>query len=279
MGDDLVKMNERRVMRTKQSRVGRNSASEVRARQAAILEEIRQGKSGIEMLSEQFDVSPATVRRDLEALAGQGSITRTYGGAVVQPMAEEPPFREREQINREQKIALARDAAQRVTDGDLIILDGGSTTGHIAAQLRGRPIVAVAIGLNALLTLYDAPPTEVIVLGGSFREQTKSMLGPIAVENLRRFSPERVFVSAAGITAAGLHSPTLQQAQLKAEMLRVGRESFVVVDATKIDVSGLPYLTPLEAPVTIITDDRATPEQLDALRVNPLVHVHVVSNA
>ncbi|MCU1440552.1 MAG: DeoR family transcriptional regulator [Rhodoglobus sp.] len=264
-------------MRAQQSRVGRNSASEVLARQMAILEEIRKGNGGIELLSEQFEVSPATIRRDLEQLARSGQITRTYGGAVVQPAAEEPPFREREHINRPQKMALARAAAERVAEGDLIILDGGSTTGHIATQLRGMPIVAVTIGLNALLTLYDALPTEVIVLGGSFREQTKSMLGPIAVENLRRFSPDRVFVSAAGVTAGGLHSPTLQQAQLKAEMLRVSRESFVVVDATKINVSALPYLTPLDSPVTIITDDRVTQEQVDALRTNPCIEVQIVS--
>lgn len=264
------------LMRRNQARVGRNSASEVLARQSAIVEEIRQGNGGIEVLSERFDVSPATIRRDLEQLAKNGQVTRTYGGAVVQSTAEELPFDEREHVNRVQKMALAHAAADRVVDGDLIILDGGSTTGHIAMQLRGRPIVAVTIGLNALLTLYNAFPTEVMVLGGSFRERTKSMLGPIAVENLRKFSPDRVFVSAAGISSSGLHSPTLQQAQLKAEMLRIAKESFVVVDATKIGVSALPYLTPLDSPVTIITDDRVTEQQRQDLESNPFVTIQIV---
>lgn len=276
MVDEWSRSSKPPLMRAKQSRVGRNSASEVLARQLAVLEEIHNGNGETKLLSERFEVSPATVRRDLEQLASSGRITRTYGGAIVQPAAEEPPFREREHINREQKVALARAAAGQVSDGDFIILDGGSTTGHIAAELRGRSIIAVTVGLNALLALYDASPTEVVVLGGSFSEQTESMLGPIAVENLRKFSPDRAFVSAAGVTASGLHSPTFQQAQLKTEMLRVSRESFVVVDASKIGVSALPYRTPLDSRVTIITDDRVTQFQIEALCENPCIDVRII---
>lgn len=257
-----------------QVRVGRKSADEVRARQMNLVEAVRNGISTVEGLSRLLQVSPGTIRRDLDVLASEGLLARTYGGAVLRSDTLELPFSQRQHANGMQKMAIAQAAASIVEDGEMIILDGGSTTGFIARLLRGRPITVVTIGINSLLTLFDSR-TQVVVLGGSFVDTTHSLLGPIALRGLRELRPDRAFLSAAGVSSRGLHSPTSEQATMKSEIMQCSRRSYIVVDSSKFSQPLPPYLSPVTKNVTLITDPGVSEPTLVDLGANAHIGMQI----
>src|SRR4051794_7628710 len=101
-----------------------------RDRRAMLLEAVRDGAGGIAELAEEFAVSESTIRRDLASLAGAGHVVRTYGGAL-----DTGTPREKDREHAAEKDAIAREAAALVRDGEVVLLDAGTTTGRLARHL------------------------------------------------------------------------------------------------------------------------------------------------
>ena len=239
-----------------------------RERRELILAEVRAGNGHVEALAERLDVSVATIRRDLRRLVEEGRITRTYGGAVASPRALELTLEEKELSYRRQKDAIARLAAGQVTEGEVIILDAGTTTGRLAWHLRERRnLTVVTNGLSVLLALRDADGVEVVVLGGQLRHVNQALIGGLAEANLRQVMADRVFLGADGLAPdRGLNCPTLAQATLKGLMLHRAREAYVVADHSKLVSWRFPYVTPLDRPWTLITDDQVAEDLVQPYR-------------
>jgi DeoR family fructose operon transcriptional repressor len=244
-------------------------------RHAALLREVAAGNGDIHDLAERFGVSESTIRRDLAALQRLGQITRTYGGAVE---PAERPLREKERGHRKQKDAIARAAAALIEDGDMVVLDAGTTTGRLAWHLRDRAgLTVVVVGVNALSVLAEAPGIDLIVLGGRIRHPNEGVVGPFAEEQLRWLRPDMVFIGTDGLTARGLCCPSLEQARLKHAMLRCGRRACVLTDSSKLGSEPFAYWAPLDRDHTVIIDDGAGPGELDPLRSVPGCHISVVT--
>jgi DeoR family fructose operon transcriptional repressor len=246
----------------------RGSGRAGRERRELILAEVRAGNGHVESLAERLDVSVATIRRDLRRLMEEGRITRTYGGAVASPRPLEFTLQEKELSYRRQKDAIARLAAGLVEDGEVIILDAGTTTGRLAWYLRERRnLTVVTNGLSVLLALRDADGVEVVVLGGQLRHLNQALIGGLAEANLRQVTADRVFLGADGLSPdRGLNCPTLAQATLKGLMLHRAREAFVVADHSKLASWRFPYVTPLDRPWTLITDDQVAEDLVQPYR-------------
>ncbi|SCK33192.1 DeoR/GlpR family DNA-binding transcription regulator [Streptomyces sp. WMMB 322] len=229
-----------------------------------ILREVLAGNGEIAELAARFGISVSTVRRDLQQLAGDGHIHRTYGGAVAGGHAAERTLDEKESGNRAQKEAVARAAADRVRDGDVILLDAGTTTGRLARLLRARTALTVITNSTiALGHLAEAHGIELIVLGGRVRRPNGAILGPEGEETLRRLTPDVVFLGADGLHARdGLSCPTPEQAHSKELMAERGREVFVLADASKLGRSPFPYHARARGPWTLVTDAGAAAEKL-----------------
>ncbi|PXY25271.1 DeoR/GlpR transcriptional regulator [Prauserella sp. PE36] len=226
-------------------------------RRTMLLAAVRGGDSSIQALAEQFGVSSSTIRRDLTELAREGHVVRTYGGALDTGPSVERTLREKDASHAEEKNAVARAAAGLVRDGEVVLLDAGTTTGRLAHHLAGRSgLTVVTNGLTVLLALADSPDIDVVVLGGRLRHPNEAILGPTVEQQLRHITPDRVFLGADGLTARrGLCAPTLEQAQLKHAMLHAGRESYVLVDHSKLDSSPFSYWAPMDREHTVIVDD------------------------
>lgn len=222
-----------------------------------LLTAVRNGDRGIQQLADQFGVSSSTIRRDLAELAREGHVVRTYGGALDTGHSVERTLREKDASHTDEKNAVARAAAELVQDGEVVLLDAGTTTGRLARHLADRPgLTVVTNGLTVLLAFAESPDVEVVVLGGRLRYPNEAILGATVEQQLRHITPDRVFLGADGITAErGICSPTLEQAQLKHAMLHSGRESYVMVDHSKMDQAPFSYWTPLDRDHTVVVDE------------------------
>lgn len=241
-------------------------------RRAALLTAVREGAGGIGELAERFGVSESTVRRDLAELAGEGHVIRTYGGALDTAHSVERTLREKDATNAAHKDAVAKAAASEVRDGEVVLLDAGTTTGRLARHLADRAeLTVVTNGLPVLLALADSPYVEVIVLGGRLRQPNEAFLGHTAERQLRHIGPDRVFLGADGLCGErsggdsggrGLCSPSYEQAQLKYAMLHAAtREAYVLVDHSKLGHAPFAYWTPLDRSHVVVADD-GDPEAL-----------------
>ncbi len=233
-----------------------------------LLAAVRGGDRSIQQLAEQFGVSSSTIRRDLTELARAGHVVRTYGGALDTGHGVERTLWEKDASNAEEKDAVARTAAELVGEGEVVLLDAGTTTGRLARHLADRPgLTVVTNGLSVLLALADSPEVEVVVLGGRLRYPNEAIIGGPVEQQLKYIRPDRVFLGADGITAErGLCSPTLEQAQLKHGMLHAGRESYVLVDHSKVGHAPFSYWTPLDREHTVVVDGGGEQAALDGFR-------------
>src|SRR2546423_5954505 len=108
-------------------------------RRRAILDLLNhQGRVLVTELARQFETSQVTIRKDLEILHAHGLVHRTHGGALPsrEGALEDPTLREKEKLHRQEKMRIAESAAGKVKEGQVIILDSGTTTSAIARALR-----------------------------------------------------------------------------------------------------------------------------------------------
>lgn len=240
-------------------------------RRQHILTRLRTGALDVEALSDELGVSASTIRRDLARLAAEGHVLRTYGGAAV----PEQSAQVRAHVNPTEKRAIARLAAQFVQPGDTVLLDAGTTTGALAAELAQREnLHVITNGLNAITALAGAPSVELTVLGGQMRQISFGTVGPSAEHTLRRLTATRAFLGGDGVVAGrGICEANEAQASLKELMATQAREVYVLADADKLGRAASPAWALLPERWTLITDVRASEEQLAPFKALPGITV------
>lgn len=243
-------------------------------RRQRILDLIGTGEEDVDLLAEALGVSASTIRRDLAVMSEQGVITRTYGGAMLAHALPEQTLSAREHLNRGAKEAIAQAAADRIQDGDSVLLDAGSTTGALGRLLPGRRLRVVTGNLPLVPVLANEPGLDLMVLAGTVRPISMGVVGPLAELVLRRMSVDKVFLGADGVVAGrGLCEATAEQISLKELMAAQAAEVFVLADASKLGRATQSFWAPLARRWTLITDSSATDAQLEPFTRLPLVTV------
>ncbi|MEZ4518769.1 MAG: DeoR/GlpR family DNA-binding transcription regulator [Chloroflexota bacterium] len=161
-----------------------------------ILEDIKtDGVYSVGELSQKYDVSEMTIRRDLKLLEDQGLITRTHGGAVIKPSSSvELQFTQKRGINEAQKRQIARYAVEHfLKDNDIIAIEGGTTvTGMVAYMTGYRNITVMTNGMHTLLDLQRiSAGNTVISTGGLLREVSNTLVGPVAEDHFKTFNASK----------------------------------------------------------------------------------------
>lgn len=229
----------------------------VARRRQAMLDAVLSGLSDVETLCTHFGVSEATVRRDLGALAEQGLIVRTYGGAAhIGNREPELTLEQRQSCHENIKAQLATLALEQIKDHDTLLLDGGSTTAALAEVLHRRQgLHVITNNLTVLTSLRNLPEGRITVLGGEVRMSSMTTMGPAAQAMLARLSVDRVFMSADGVTAdLGLCEASSEQAWIKELMINRSAQCYIMADHTKLGRTSQQHWTPLPAQWTLITD-------------------------
>src|SRR4051794_23557525 len=249
------------------------------ARRAQILRTLQdnpQADLSVEEIAKRFGVSFATVRRDLSRLREQHGVARTYGGITLLHAAE-VPTRERRTTFRRAKVAIGRQAAELVSDGELVILDAGSTTSCLAEQLRERDrLTVVTNGIGVVNALMAADGVDLVVLGGRLRGINETITGGVAEDMLRQVHAATAFLGTDGLDPdAGLACRTLEQSRLKAVMMQRAARVVVLADSSKLDGGAFPFWAPLDRPWELVTDSGASQAQLDRMRAAGATHIHL----
>jgi DeoR family transcriptional regulator of aga operon len=242
----------------------------IEERRRAILETLRtDGRVVVVDLAKRFRTSQVTIRKDLETLHSTGKIHRTHGGALPahEGALEDPTLREKEKLHRNEKIQIATAAVQMVAEGQVVILDSGTTTTAIARALRHhRNLTIITNAVNIAAELAGSS-LDVILTGGTLRKNSFSLVGPIAEETLRRLNADILFLGVDGFDVHyGLSTPNLLEAKVNRAMMDVARVVVAVCDASKFGRRSLSLIAPPTALHRVITDRLAPKNDLAQLR-------------
>lgn len=243
----------------------RGTAVTAKARREDIVHLVNQRDRTVGELSRRFDVSRSTIRRDLVVLAEQGQIGRAIGGAMPVRTPLEATLQEKELTLQAEKDAIAREAASRISDGDTIFLDAGTTTARLAGQLRDREgIRVITNGINIPPILAASAGIEVLVPGGRLRRPSQALVGSPTVDVIRRFTADKAFIGCDGITIErGLSTASIEQVYVKEAMMACSHSTFILADHSKVSARKFDHVAAVSAPYTIITDERVSAVQLE----------------
>jgi DeoR/GlpR family transcriptional regulator of sugar metabolism len=209
-------------------------------------------------ICQRLGISEATARRDLAAVAANGHITRTRGGALADYNAAFASHGERATRARSAKDRIAAAAAARVPTTGTIFLDAGTTVQALARQLlRRRDFAGLKVVTNSLpiaTMLGGAPGIELHVLGGTFLHRQAALLGNDAVRALSGWKFAVAFLGGEGLVAAGVTNSHAELAAFQQTVARRSAEIFFCLDATKLGRSTPHRVVPWTKSVKLITD-------------------------
>ena len=222
-------------------------------------------------LVEAFSISAVTIRGDLDSLDEQGGLVRSHGGAVkrLNPL-QDYPIQVKEILHHGAKVRIAQAATRLIRSNQKIILDSGSTTAEIARQIKYSKLASLTVITNALniaMELANLSFVSVIMLGGMLRQMSYSLVGPHAEQILSDLNADQVFLGVDGLDPElGLSTPDVFEAKLNALMIRVSRQVIVVADSSKLGKRSLSVISRVENVHRVITDTKAAPDVVSALR-------------
>lgn len=229
----------------------------------------KQGRLSVTEIVEQFSISAATARRDLESLASEGKVQRVHGGAIaVEQAPPELPILDRESEQADAKARIGRVTAGLIADNESVFLGSGTTVLEAAKNLRDRKHLTVITNslpvLNALVGLKEI---TVISLGGMLRDSELSFIGHITEQALAEIRVDKVVMGTRGVSLEhGLTNDYLQETLTDRAILKIGREVIVVADHSKVNRVSTALLAPLKTVHTFVTDSQADKKFLQALK-------------
>lgn len=239
-------------------------------RQRAILEILsRDGRVLVVDLAKHFRTSQVTIRKDLDILHTKGRIHRTHGGALSakESALDDPSLREKEKLHRKEKLQIAAAAAGMVNEGQVVILDSGTTTTAIARALRDFQNLTIITNAVNIAAELSGSNVEVILTGGNVRKNSFSLVGPLAEESLRRLNADILFLGVDGFDVQyGLSTPNLLEAKVNRAMMEVSKVTVAVCDSSKFGKRSLSLIAPPSALHAVITDRGIPKTDLSALK-------------
>jgi DeoR/GlpR family transcriptional regulator of sugar metabolism len=239
-------------------------------RRRLIAETIRsRGVVSVAEMASALGTTEITLRRDLSSMAREGLLVRTHGGAVLPAaLGHEPSYSEKARQAGPEKAAIAELALSLIRPGDSILLGPGTTTLALARLLVNSPELTVVT--NSLLVaqaLMEAPRVEVIITGGTLRRSIHALVGPAAEDSVRSLRASQAFISGNGFSAErGLSTPSPVVAATDRALAGAAQQVVVLADHTKIGQETMCQTVPAARIHRLITDSRADPVELDAIR-------------
>ncbi|MEZ0165847.1 DeoR/GlpR family DNA-binding transcription regulator [Kineococcus sp. LSe6-4] len=254
-------------------------------RRRRILQAIHhEGATSVRDLAERMAVSQSTIRRDLQVLNKDGELLRTHGGAMApdrQTTADlarmagpgapdatvELPFDLVSPVDRPLKERVAAAAATLVHDGDVVILDIGTTTVLVAEALRGRDITVITSNLAVFDVLRDDDAVRLVLLGGVVRRNYQSLVGSATSQMLSDLNADLVLLSCTGVRNNGRVVDNMAvEEPIKRAMIEAAEKVVLLATETKFPGTGSQRLCSVDDVDVLVTTEGADPVPLQRCR-------------
>ena len=210
-------------------------------------------------LAELFSVTKETIRKDLEQLEEARRLLRVHGGATrLSDTQHDLPLPAREAQNRHEKTAVAKAAIELIQPGDTVFFDASSTVLSMAEHLPEMPITVLTNAHHVIVVLGGRTQCDLICTGGNYEERSRSYVGAIAEDALKRFVIEWLFLGVDGLHhSVGASEVNPGQAVLKERLIARAEKVCVVCDSSKLERKSPFIFAKPEQIDILVTDDRA----------------------
>lgn len=249
----------------------KNNRSVIEKRQTRLLQYLGERQTlDVSKLAELLNVSPITVRRDLDILASRGLVVRYFGGAKLvgnTTVEDETSYLETTVQRLPQKQAIARMAAQMLEDGDTIFMNSSSTALMIYPYIQNKNLLIVTNNGRSL-TAHRESGVDLVLTGGEVFGNKHSLVGQLALESISRVTANKCIIGVSGISAdGGITTRVLQETSINQAMLRrCTGPHIVVTDSSKIGVQHSFFSGSIRDVTHLITDTGADPNAVEAIR-------------
>lgn len=242
------------------------------SRQAEIVDALQdRGFQSVNSLAERFEVTASTIRRDLERLEAMELVKRTHGGAI--PIHQtETPNQFKQELHLAEKAAIGKAMADRVLEGQTVLLDGGTTTLEVARHLTQRRLTVVTNDLRVAMEIAQRRSAHLVFIGGELLPDVYTMWGPASVLQLTNLRVDVAIFGADMVCDDGLYHSSSYEVELKRLMRSIAREAFFVADSSKFGREALFKVLDINDFTAGITDDLLDPLRASHFPV-PLIQV------
>ena len=227
------------------------------ARQSEIVELARShGRVHVEELAARFDVTPQTIRKDLNDLCDLRKLTRIHGGALFPSGNENVEYEARRQIAAAEKQAIGRAAAEIIPDNASLFVNIGTTTEAVGEALRDhRGLMIITNNINVANRLRVQPDLEVVIAGGVVRGSDGGIVGEAAVDFIRQFKVDYAVIGTSAIDSDGsLLDFDFREVKVAQAIIANARHVVLVADSTKFERTAPVRIGHLSQVNTFITD-------------------------
>lgn len=241
-------------------------------RHARILQLLRQlGTVSVTDLSQALGVSQMTVRRDLEELQEIGLVVRQYGGARLMPEQGEAewPMELRKQDHAEEKRAIGKVAASLLEEGDVVIIDGGSTALEVVHNLDQTRLTVITNSFPVLQALSNQPAVKLVATGGQYHPNNQTFIGPLAVETLRSINANVAILGTTCFSLSkGLTIRSFEEAAVQKAKVAAADRIILVMDSGKMHTHTLTTVAHVDAIHTLVTDEKLSDQDRQAIEAH-----------
>jgi len=237
-------------------------------RKQLILEKLEaEGQVQSTALSLFFSVSEDTIRRDLRELAAEGRLQRVHGGALPASSAI-APFAERQSVKMDAKKRVARRGAQLISPGQVVIIDGGTTTSELITFLPpDLRITVVTHSPGIALGLVDHPCIEVILIGGRLYKHSIVTVGAATIEGINNIHADLFFMGVTGVhPEAGLTTGDYEEACIKRAFSGRAAETVVLASPEKINTASAFVIGDLSLVNTLVVENTTDERWVSAMK-------------
>jgi len=216
----------------------------------------------VSRLSELFDVTEVTIRRDLDKLEQEGFLIKTYGGAVLNEdlLQKSIPEEAEDEVNEDKKM-IGKIAAQMIENGEAVFIGPGTTCLEIAKKIKDKKITVVTNDLIIALELKDNPGVKVIVTGGDLIQSTSMLVGRFAHQALDGIYINKAFIGVKGVNFdSGYTLDRYEEAMFIQEVAKISKEIIIVADHTKFYKTAFARLGELTMAKKLVTNKEISSE-------------------
>jgi len=232
-------------------------------RKQLILEELQEHHVvSLEKLISLLETSESTVRRDLDELEAENKLRRIHGGAELpHSLQQEESIQEKSVKNLQEKKLLAQKAASLIKEQDVIFIDAGTTTAFLIKELSNKDITVVTNSIHHAVQLVEKQIPTVMV-GGSVKMTTDASIGGVALNQINQLHFDRAFIGMNGVDENYYTTPDMEEGAIKRAIIDNAKQTYVLVDASKVGQTCFAKVAPLKRAVVITSKGQKMVEAL-----------------